>query len=484
MAEEENDYGMITTLDSKLMKARCRCLTDHAFFGTIAARFKWKESEEVPTMGVAIIDGDVSCFYNAEFCNKFDVKELVAIIIHEIEHIIKLHPTRLGTRDPELWNIAADCIVNGRKSNPSIPNITEVEKRIKLMNKDELEKLIKAGKKTKHKTFNEKDDAIVWMPQDINENITTEELYDKFVNDPKSIPLAGDEGEDQEGNGEGQGEGEGEGDEKEGKGNGKEGKGGGKEGKGKPKDGKGDKEGKGKSGKGGDKPRRYRGFDSHEMWKKSNASEEEARQIVKELVKAGLQAGNAPNHLKQDIKKLNESKINWRNMFKEFLAKELGNHRLTYSRLHRRMQEPFGFKGKSNHAQISMTIMVDTSGSVDDKRLHQFFTEVEKLSHNFKITLLTFTSQAWPHKRYRKGDWKTLKTHCRGGTNFQAAFDYIEKNKIVGKVNLVVSDGECGIPPKPKWPIVWVLCPHAEGIDRWRKEIKYGKIVEIPRDGI
>ena len=48
------------------------------------------------------------------FLIRDDIKkeELIGIIIHEIMHVISYHLVRRGNRNPELWNIAADHIVN------------------------------------------------------------------------------------------------------------------------------------------------------------------------------------------------------------------------------------------------------------------------------------------------------------------------------------------------------------------------------------
>lgn len=463
---EEMDFGLIKTLDSKLMKSRCRAVTNNPFMGTILARFKWKADPSVPTMGVAIIDGEVCCWYNEEFCDEFEVEELIPILYHEIEHIIKLHPTRTGTRDPELWNIACDMIVNAKKQHPNIPDLILTENKMKKNNMKLAAKLKAEGKKYNPKLEDPNTDAIIWMPNAIPDSITTEEMYEKLLEDPSMIPDMGGFDE-MEGDGEGQekeGDGSGKDDDKDGDKNGKGGGGGNKEKKNKP---------------------RARGFDTHEMWRKSNASEEEARQIVKELVKAGQRAGNAPNHLQQDIKKLAESKVNWRNIFKELVAREVGGKRLTYSRLNRKLHDPFGVKGKSSHARIKITVIVDTSGSVDDNRLKQFFTEIDKISQQCIITVMPFTCFAGKHFRYRKGDWRKTTVKDRGGTSFQAAFDALTERKLWSPtLNVVLTDGECGIPPKPQFPIIWCLCTHSGDSRDWKKTIGYGGYVEIPRDGI
>lgn len=60
---------------------------------------------------------------NAAFWKTIALEQQVAELVHELGHKIFLHPTRRGSRDPMLWNIACDHAINTlmKKNNFTIP---------------------------------------------------------------------------------------------------------------------------------------------------------------------------------------------------------------------------------------------------------------------------------------------------------------------------------------------------------------------------
>lgn len=395
------------SVSDKLMKARCRLLTVEPWYGTMASMFRWKPTPDIPTMGVRIVDGGyVDCFYNTEFCEDLSVEELMGVVKHEIEHIVRLHCTRGGSREPDLFNIAADMCINGKRSRPAIDNLPG---------------------------------NWVAMPEDWKEGDTTEDVYARLEKHKVVIkcPACG----------------------------GKGGKGG--------KNGKNDKNGKHQcDGEKvlGDKNSKSKITvegeltDDHDVWAGSNVSEDEARQVVRDMCnQSSIKAGNTPGHLVQEIAKLADPVIHWKYLLRQYIGRQVGGRRRTWARVQRR-NPVFGTKGKSNHASVPLTVGVDTSGSVDNKRLEQFFTELEAMSMRFKITLVQFDHGYQDHQKYHRGDWRRLKVKGRGGTSFIEFFKAIEEKKLVGRVNLVLTDGEAPWPEERKYPVMWVIMPHGRPI--------------------
>lgn len=66
---------------------------------------------EAPDLDTAGTDG-LKLAYNPEFINKLQPEELVYLTLHEWYHIMLLHHTRRGERDPKLWNRAGDYEIN------------------------------------------------------------------------------------------------------------------------------------------------------------------------------------------------------------------------------------------------------------------------------------------------------------------------------------------------------------------------------------
>lgn len=111
----------------KLGSARCRLLAASPFYGQAALGMRWIASEmawkaeDERTMGVRVLEGGViECLYYPPFVERLPVAELAVVVQHEIEHVLRLHCVRRGSRDPILYNIAADMCVNGPRWRPRI----------------------------------------------------------------------------------------------------------------------------------------------------------------------------------------------------------------------------------------------------------------------------------------------------------------------------------------------------------------------------
>jgi predicted metal-dependent peptidase len=79
------------------------------FFATLALFARVDISARVPT---AATDGR-DIFVNPAFFGTLTPAEQEAVLLHEVLHAALLHVPRRGARDPQLWNVAADIVVNG-----------------------------------------------------------------------------------------------------------------------------------------------------------------------------------------------------------------------------------------------------------------------------------------------------------------------------------------------------------------------------------
>jgi len=93
-----------------LIKARMSLLFKHPFFGQLALRLTLTPASRqwCPT---AATDGK-KFYYNPAFILELDDKENVFLVAHELGHCIYEHFMRREGRDPKLWNIAGDYIIN------------------------------------------------------------------------------------------------------------------------------------------------------------------------------------------------------------------------------------------------------------------------------------------------------------------------------------------------------------------------------------
>ena len=93
----------------RIIVARVGLLLRHPFFGNMATRLRIMAADDwLPT---AAVDGR-NLYFNTQFFNKMNNKEIEFVIAHEILHCVFDHLGRRNERDPRLYNIAADYIVN------------------------------------------------------------------------------------------------------------------------------------------------------------------------------------------------------------------------------------------------------------------------------------------------------------------------------------------------------------------------------------
>ena len=97
------------TTKDRLTKARVKMLLKHPFWGNLATRLKLIENSEWLT--TAATDGR-HFYYCEKFIESLDDEELVFLFGHEVGHIVYDHMGRRGDRDPQLWNMAGDYLIN------------------------------------------------------------------------------------------------------------------------------------------------------------------------------------------------------------------------------------------------------------------------------------------------------------------------------------------------------------------------------------
>lgn len=98
----------LSTAD-RMVKSRVQLLMHYPFFGTLALHLRLKPVDRMPT---AATDGR-NYFYNPKFVEKLDDAELNFLTAHEVLHPALGHLWRRGSRDPLIWNHAADYCING-----------------------------------------------------------------------------------------------------------------------------------------------------------------------------------------------------------------------------------------------------------------------------------------------------------------------------------------------------------------------------------
>ena len=95
-------------LEEEIKNFKIRLLRKLPFYGDIVLKLGFHEKKEIPT---ACTDGK-NIYYNPLFFEKLTEGQRNYILMHEIFHVILMHPYRGNGKNPRVWNTACDMVVN------------------------------------------------------------------------------------------------------------------------------------------------------------------------------------------------------------------------------------------------------------------------------------------------------------------------------------------------------------------------------------
>jgi len=204
----------------------------------------------------------------------------------------------------------------------------------------------------------------------------------------------------------------------------------------------------------------------HSTWEEFDELSEADKKLVEKQIEHQLKEsaeqtekkqGTIPGELADLIHRLmhiEPPKFDW----KGYLRRFVGNSSIVYTKkLRRKYNKRYaanpGLKIKfKNHILVG----VDTSGSVNNEELKEFFSELthmHKTGH--KITVAQCDTRLNNVKEFNpKKDWEI---HGRGGTSFQPVVDHFNENKGRYTALIYLTDGEAYSPENCPNNTLWVL---------------------------
>lgn len=96
-------------LEAKLQAGVAQIVLFYPFFAAILLRHVIAIAAEIPT---ACINRSGFIRFGAEFLAKLTIPEVVFVLAHEVLHRAAFDHQRRGNRNPLIWNLAADAIIN------------------------------------------------------------------------------------------------------------------------------------------------------------------------------------------------------------------------------------------------------------------------------------------------------------------------------------------------------------------------------------
>ena len=203
----------------------------------------------------------------------------------------------------------------------------------------------------------------------------------------------------------------------------------------------------------------------HKTWKEFDELTEAEKKLVQKQIEHQIKetaeqtqkrCGNVPGELADLIKRLTTiepPKFDWKGYLKRFV----GNSTVSYTKklrrkYNKRYSDNPGLKIKFKN---NILVGVDTSGSVSNKELKEFMSELthmHKTGHQITVAQCDTQINSVEEFNPRK-DWEIK---GRGGTVFQPVIDLFNKKKGVYTALIYLTDGEAATPEDCPKNTLWV----------------------------
>ena len=414
----------------EIEKAFKRLLIKQPFYGLFALSLPKRETQTIPTLCVAKKGINCELLINPDFWKQHTDDEQIALLTHELSHIALQHMFICDSfNDPKLFNICADMEVNSYIEN--LPNSAMKASCIGL--EDGL------GTKTYYEAMLQKQKAQAQNPQN---------------------PCNGGQGGQSDSS-----------------------------------NSPNNQHGESEDGEGGNNPndeypqeltpQGKKPIDSHSTWKNFKDLPEATKQLIKNNINSIVlataeqvekQCGNIPGCLSEMLEKLREKKpevFNWKAYFRRLLGSIYDvNIRSTRRKQSKRFE---GAAGIQHRKKVSILVAVDTSGSVSNKELQDFFSEIEYIyKTGARVTILECDTRI--NKVVEYDGKKIPEIVGRGGTDFNPPVEYYMKHKKEYASLIYFTDGECSLPKQKPLGMVWVITSNGAHQDY------PGKTIYIPQE--
>ena len=390
------------------------------FYAKILRGITKRRTEQIPTAGVMVKDGEITYLYNPRFAASLvkdeGAKKIKGLNIHECLHLVYEHCSERKLTPHRIWNYATDCAINSVIPRELLPDCGIIPGEAFTPLTAEQKEEMKTEQIERYARMSE---FIELLPK----GLSSEEYFARFMQneDFSKEPEQGQPGEG------------------------------------------------GEPGEGGQGIGMPGEMDSHDGW--GEAANDQDREIVRGKMKQVLaeavkecdakgQWGSVPAETRADIRAMISKEIPWQMVLKKFLGFSRRADRAT-SRMRLNKKYPGVHSGFKRGYTSSVGVYIDQSGSVGNSELELLFAELANLAKRTEFITYHFDTDIDAESRTTWKPGKTPQPHrtrC-GGTDFTAPTKHANKNASKFDGYLILTDGEAYDPGPSKLKRGWVITP-------------------------
>ena len=195
---------------------------------------------------------------------------------------------------------------------------------------------------------------------------------------------------------------------------------------------------------------------------------------VAQAAQAAKMCGKLSGNLERLVTEVLQPKVDWKDVLRRFVAVRAKTE-TTFARPKRRFAgEDFYLPSKSGETLGALLIAVDCSGSIGERELNEFATEIRAIHADLRpsmIHVVYFDSSISHAESYEPEDELNIRPHGGGGTDFAPIFKYADDHALEVCACVVLTDGYCGSYGNvPQFPVLW--CTTGDDKMPWGEVVK------------
>lgn len=188
-----------------------------------------------------------------------------------------------------------------------------------------------------------------------------------------------------------------------------------------------------------------------------------------------MQVGKMGDAMARLIDHLLQPQLPWRNLLAHYVS-NIARDDYSYARPSTRRGDPAVYPSLRS-AQVHVTVVLDTSGSITDEELRQFVTEIDAIKAQLRARIVLHACDAqlavdgpW---EFEPWDELALPREFRGGggTDFTPVFEWQGQQEQLPDLLIYFTDAEGEFPAQePTFPVLWLV--KGKGVVPWGRRVQ------------
>lgn len=200
-------------------------------------------------------------------------------------------------------------------------------------------------------------------------------------------------------------------------------------------------------------------FDEHSLWAESEGQKEMLKEKIRQAVNKAAKKTRAAGKMTAENEMIVDSynsghTVNWKQQLRRFVARSIET-KIESSRKKRNRRYGISIPGEIKTEDLHIGVAKDSSGSVSNEAYIQFMNEIDNIAKYAKVTVIEADCEIKDSYVHKKGQQRR-RVGC-GGTAYQPAFNYFNKDKTVDAVIYFGDMDSSDKPKKPRYPVLWAV---------------------------